>query len=61
MPEVATIITHAVQVVLLSLLVLCRLAYWSMSPILLLLLPMHWGLLSRGSGPDPLLLLHGLD
>ena len=40
MPRVATIITREVRTVLLSLLVLCRLAYWPMSPILLLL-PMH--------------------
>ena len=61
MPGVATIITRTVRAVLLSLVLLCRLACQSMSPILLLLLPMHWGLLSRGSGPDPLLLLHGLN
>ena len=49
------------RAVLLSLLELCRLACWSMPPVLLLLLPIHWGLLSRGSGPNPLLLLHDLD
>ena len=58
---VATIITRTVRAVLLSLLVLCRLACRSMSSVLLLLLPMHWGLLSRGSGPEPLLLMHGFD
>ena len=61
MLRVATIITRIVRAVLLSLLVLCRLAYWPMSPILLLLLPMHWGLLLRESGPNPLLLVHDLD
>ena len=60
MPRVITIITRAVRAMLLSLGVLCRLARWPMSPILLLL-PMHWGLLSRGNGPNPLLLVHDLD
>ena len=57
MPGVATIITRAMRAVLLSLWVLCCLARWPMSPILLL----HWALLSRWSGPNPLLLVHGLD
>ena len=60
MPGVATIITRTVRAVLLSLVLLCRLACQSMSPILLLL-PLHWGLLSRGSGPNQFLLLHDLD
>ena len=51
--------TIAVRAVLLSPWILRHLSRWLMPPELLLLL--YCGLLSKWSGPDPLLLVHGLD
>ena len=58
MSGIATIITCAVRVVLLSLLILYHLSCWSLPPELLL---MHYRLLPNQSGPNPLLLMHGLN
>ncbi|XXG53139.1 hypothetical protein AAC387_Pa03g1286 [Persea americana] len=57
MSWIATIITWAVRVILLLVLPLYHLSRLSLSPKLLLL---HYMLLSNQSGPNPLLLMHGL-